>query len=100
MFKHVNSETFYIILDVLIEVRGVFCYLYVLCMFRLRLNDCVANSFSHDGFDGAPLEIFSCYAAGEDNQRFNFDPESGTLTTLQGGPTTAPFVMTACGIDE
>ena len=54
-------------------------------------------SWAHDAFDASPLEVYDCYAAGEDNQRFELDQDLGTIRTRQAGPTSEAFVVSACG---
>ena len=52
--------------------------------------------FGHDLLDGAPLEEFACYGAGEDNQRWRFDPETDTVASYEVIQKHVPFVITVC----
>jgi hypothetical protein len=52
--------------------------------------------FGHDLLDGAPLETFGCYGAGEDNQRWRFDPETDMVASYEVIQKHVPFVITVC----
>lgn len=41
-------------------------------------NQCL-DIYSHDNFEGSPLEQYDCDGSGEDNQRWKVDPSLGTI---------------------
>eukprot|EP00041_Stephanoeca_diplocostata_P011407 m.188329 g.188329 ORF g.188329 m.188329 type:complete len:797 (-) comp18526_c0_seq2:98-2488(-) len=60
-----------------------------------KTGQCV-DIWSHDAFNGAPVEVYACDASGEDNQRWEYESTLGLLKSFQAGPTSGDFVLTVC----
>jgi hypothetical protein len=58
-------------------------------------NSCL-DIYSHGALDGAALEVYGCDSAGEDNQRWRFDEETGTINSFEVIQKHVPFVITVC----
>jgi len=62
---------------------------------RLKCAGGCLDIYSHDAFNGSPLDVWQCYG-NEDNQRFSFDASMGHLKSAQPASVPGDFLVTVC----